>query len=63
MAEYKEVENPEHFEVCNHDYEVLLNDLETVKTFSDNTIGTVRVTGCVVFYCRKCTDVQKKVID
>lgn len=48
---------------CKHDYEVLENDttIEEIRYFDSNEEAEINISGYVVFYCRKCLDVQKKV--
>lgn len=47
---------------CEHEYEVLEDNLETVVTrFPDGEVET-DTTGYVIFYCKKCLDIKNKVI-
>jgi len=48
---------------CEHNYEILTDNLDTVVTGCGNGEVTTNTTGYVVFYCTKCLDIQKKVIE
>lgn len=46
---------------CEHDYEIIEEDIETEVTKFLDGEAVIEVTGYAVFFCKKCLDVQKKV--
>lgn len=50
---------------CEHDYEVLEDDLNVeIANYLDGKGEIImNVHGYAVFYCKKCLDIQKKVIE
>lgn len=50
-------------ENCEHEYEVLEKDIETRKITCDEKVLEVEIKGYVSFYCKKCLDIQKQVVN
>jgi len=50
---------------CEHDYKVLDDNIEVEQSnfYDDGSSVELDVKGYVVFYCRKCTDIQKVVLE
>lgn len=49
---------------CEHEYEVLYDGIEVEKArFIGNGKVSVELSGYVIFHCKKCLDIQKKVIE
>lgn len=48
---------------CEHDYKVLEDNIqvEEIKYFDNAKATEIEISGYVVFHCRKCLDIQKKV--
>lgn len=48
---------------CEHDYVVLEDNIqvEEIRYFSSDKETAIEISGYVVFHCRKCLDIQKKV--
>ncbi len=48
---------------CEHDYEVLHDGIEVEETrFVGDGKVSIELSGYVIFYCKKCLDIQKKVL-
>lgn len=50
---------------CGHDYKVLEDNIEVEQSgfYDDGSSSDIEVKGHVIFYCRKCTDIQKVVLE
>lgn len=48
---------------CEHDYEVIEDDINVDELrFGDGDVR-IDICGYVVFYCKRCLDIQRKVIE
>ena len=48
---------------CEHEYGVLEEDIEIVEhRFLGESEAEIELSGYAVFYCKKCLDIQKKVL-
>ena len=47
---------------CEHDYAVIEDDIHVDEIRYGNGELSVEISGYVIFHCRKCLDIQKKVI-
>ncbi len=48
---------------CKHDYSVLDKEITVEQTIYEGEMSNMSINGYVVFYCRKCTEIQKAVLD
>ena len=47
---------------CEHDYKIIEDDININEIrYGDGDIN-IEISGYVIFYCKKCLDVQKKVL-
>lgn len=48
---------------CEHDYEVLHDGIQVEETrFMGEEGVEIELSGYVIFHCKKCLDIQKKVL-
>lgn len=48
---------------CEHDYEVLHDEIQVEETrFMGEEEVKIELSGYVIFHCKKCLDIQKKVL-
>lgn len=48
---------------CEHEYKILHDGIEVEETrFVGEEEVSIELSGCVIFYCEKCLDIQKKVL-
>lgn len=48
---------------CKHDYAVLDEDITVDQSTYEGEVSNISINGYVIFYCRKCTEIQKAVLD
>ena len=48
---------------CEHDYVVLEKDITAEQTTFDGEPDDISIKGYVIFYCRKCTELKKEVLN
>jgi len=47
---------------CEHDYKIIEDDININEIRCGDGDINIEISGYVIFYCKKCLDVQKKVL-